>query len=55
MMNFLYACKRSESDNSGLPVGTESRIGEGVVLDLFLNYLLENENDSCIIWGIKIS
>lgn len=40
-------------NDKGLLVRIESATDEGAVLDFFLNYLLENENDPYMICGIK--
>jgi len=40
-------------NDNGLLVRIESTTDEGAVLDFFLNYLLENENDPCMSCGIK--
>ena len=55
-MYFIYAVNSSGRylvNDNGLLVRTESVTDEGAGLDLFLNYLLENENDPCMICGIK--
>lgn len=40
-------------NDNRLLVRIESVTDEGAGLDLFLDYLLENENDPCMICGIK--